>query len=362
MQQPNLKNKAISRITLDMIETVKQKDQETPFIILVVDEYTTKLLSFYLTMSDILNRGIFNLENLHLKRKSYPNYSVIYFVSPCKESIEAIVNDFKVRNDPTYGNVHIYFSSRVLDTYLSMLANENLAYKIKSIKELNVSFFSKNNLYDFRIPNSMQIFALQGNNFNKQRRIFLNKLKDDLMTVIVSMKEFPYIQYQNSNLCSEFASMVNGNLHELEELKLLNNKRNSILLILDRSFDVVTPVLHDYSYKSIIYDFFQVNSDGFLTVPSEDINNHKLDEKDEIWMKYKNCHISDIFKNICEDVESFKNSDLAKGNTGNLDNFEDMIRAVQGVTGYREKHKQLNIHLKLCTKIMKVIFFNFYNY
>jgi syntaxin-binding protein 1 len=308
-------------------------------------------------MSDVLNRGIFNIENLHLKRKSYPNYSVIYFVSPCKESIEAIVNDFKDRNDPTYGNVHIHFSSRVLDTNLASLATENLAHRIKSLKELNVSFFCKNNLYDFRIPNSMQIFALQGNNSNTQRRSMLNKLKDDLMTVIVSMKEFPYIQYQDSKLCSEFASMVNGNLHELEELKLLNNERKSILLILDRSFDVVTPVLHDYSYKSIIHDFFQVDSDGVLNVPSESISNYKLDEKDEIWTKFKNIHIGEVLKNIQDDVEKFKESDLAKNNSGNMDNFDDMIKAVQGVAGYREKHKQLNIHLKICNKILKVSFF-----
>ena len=353
MSKVNLKSKTINRIILDMIETVKQKEVDSPFLMLVVDDFTVKLLSFYLTMSDILNRGIFNVEPLKLKRKPYPNYSVIYFVSPTKESVEKIVEDFSPGN-PTYGNVHIYFSSRLLDTTLNLLVNGELAYRIKSLKELNVSFFSKENSFDFRLENSLQTLALSSSNYSTERRNKLNQIKDYLLTMIVSMKEFPYIQYQQSKHCSELASMLHASLHEMNDLKLLNSERKSICLILDRSVDMITPVLHDYSYKAIIYDFFNIDIDGNLKIESENINDYKLDEKDEFWMKYRNSHIGEVLKNIQLDVDEFKKSDLAKGSNANLENFEDMIKAVQDVKGYREKHKQLDVHLKICNKIIKV--------
>lgn len=354
MQNNNLKTRAVSRIILDMIETVKQKDSDSSFIILVLDEYTTKILSFYLTMSEVLNLGIFNIEPLNIKRKAYPTYSVIYFISPCRESCELLSNDFIDNNDPKYGNVHIFFSSRLLDTQLNILVNDKLAWRVRSLKELNVSFFATQNCFDLRVP-SLQMFALSSNNFNDERSLILHHLKDKLLTVMVSLKEFPYIQYQGTKLCEELASKVNASLNELNELKLLKPERKSICLILDRTVDMVTPVLHDYSYKALIYDFFDVDENSFLSIPSEDIKDHKLDDKDTIWSKYKNCHIGEVLKNIQDDVDEFKKSDLAQQDQNNLDNFDDMIKAVQGVKGYREKHKQLNIHLKLCNKILKVI-------
>lgn len=351
----NLHKKAVTRIVLDMIETVRRMDKDSTFIILVLDDFTTKILSFYLTMSEVLNLGIFAVEPLKVKRKSYPNYSVIYFLNPAKDSCELVVKDFEDLSDPRYGNVHVYFTSRVLDSQLLLLVNNNLAFRVKSIKELNVAFFAKNNYFDLRIP-SLQVFAYQSNNFNDARRMLLNQIKDRLMTVIVSMKEYPYIQYQNTKICSEVASMVNSNLNELNELKLLKNERKSICLIIDRSVDLVTPVLHDYSYKALVYDMFDVDSDGVINIPSDNINGYKLSDKDIIWSKYKNNHIGEVLASIQQDVDEFKNSDLANADSNNLENFDDMIKAVSGVKGYRERHQQLNVHLKICNKILKVKF------
>lgn len=353
MNQNNLKSKAIRRLVLDMIETVKQKDKDSTFFILVLDDFTTKILSFYLTMSDVLNLGIFAIEYLGKKRKTYPTYSVIYFLEPCKQSCELVNQDFTNPNDPHYGNVHIYFTSRVLDSQLSLLVSQNLAYKVKSLIELNIAFFAKNNIFDIR-NQSLTIFETQSIEYNSERRVLLGQIKDKLMTVIVSMKEFPYIQYQDTKLCSELASLVNASLHELNDKKLLKPERKSICLIVDRSVDLVSPLLHDYSYRSLIYDFFDVDNEGILNLPSEDIKGYKLDENDVIWNKYKNSHIAEVLKSIQIDVEEFNSHDLAQKQNTNLENFDDMIKVVQGVKGYREMHKQLNLHLKLCNKILKV--------
>lgn len=353
MQAYSLKSKAKSKISLDVIQEVLNKEKSCPFTIMVVDDYTAKILSFYMTMSEVLNKGVFSLERLNIKRQPFPNYTVIYFVSPTKESCELIKKDFDDENNPTYGNVHIYFSSRALETHLNILATETLAPKIKAIYELNLSYFSRNNYFDFNLK-SLNLFSMTTNNKNTERRLILNDMKDKLLTMIIGLKEYPYIQYQDSPLCTEFSSMLNSSLYEMSELKLLNPKRNSICLIVDRSYDMTTPVLHDYTYKAIVFDFFDVSQEGFINIPTEGISNYKLSDDDFLWQKYKNCHIGDVLKNIQADVEEFNKSDLAKQNNSNLDNFDDMIKVVENVKGYREKHQQFNVHLKLCNKILKV--------
>ena len=349
----NLKSLAIQRISLDMIETTKMKDNSSPFIILVVDDYTAGILSFYMSMSEVLNKGIFSIERLSIKRKPYPNYVVIYFVSPTKESCEHIVKDFEDGN-PQYGNVHIFFSSRLLDTNLSILAKEHLAYKVKSIKELNISFFSKDNYFDLR-NFSLQLFALNGNNYVSQRRLVLNSIKDKMMTVLTSLKEFPFIQYQESSFSSELAMLLHSSLDELNDKELLKKDRKCICLIVDRSIDIFTPLIHDYSYKALVYDFFSVDNEGYLNSQADGIENYKLDEKDYIWSKYKNNHIGEVLKSIQEDVQEFNSSDL-KRKEANLDNFDEMIKSVEGIKDHQSRQKQLNMHLKLCNKILKVCF------
>ena len=78
-----LKALANTRITVDLLESSISNIQKTcPFTILVVDNYSAKVLSSYLTMSDLLNRGIFTVELINNKRNRFPNYGVIYFISP----------------------------------------------------------------------------------------------------------------------------------------------------------------------------------------------------------------------------------------------------------------------------------------
>ena len=90
-----LKALANTRITVDLLESSISNIQKTcPFTILVVDNYSAKVLSSYLTMSDLLNRGIFTVELITNKRNRFPNYGVIYFISPTQKSIQALVEDF----------------------------------------------------------------------------------------------------------------------------------------------------------------------------------------------------------------------------------------------------------------------------
>jgi len=64
------------------------------------------------------------------------------------------------------------------------------------------------------------------------------------------------------------------------------------LVILDRSFDLGSPFMHDYSYHSIVYDLIEIQNGNEII--SEDGKAHKLNENDQIWQKYKNVHLAEV--------------------------------------------------------------------
>jgi hypothetical protein len=70
----NIKEFARSRLLHDMLYTAKNKCRLSPdYIILVVDDYTSKLLSNFSDYFDLMENGnIYQIERLDLGRKRYP--------------------------------------------------------------------------------------------------------------------------------------------------------------------------------------------------------------------------------------------------------------------------------------------------
>lgn len=70
----NIKEYARSRLLKDMLSTVKNKCRLSPdYILLVVDDYTSKLLCNFCDYFDLMENGcIYQIEKLDLLRKRYP--------------------------------------------------------------------------------------------------------------------------------------------------------------------------------------------------------------------------------------------------------------------------------------------------
>jgi len=61
--EKSLRNLTTNRLIDDLIENSLQLAQDS-FTLIIVDSYSAKLLSNYLTMTDILNKGIFSVESI----------------------------------------------------------------------------------------------------------------------------------------------------------------------------------------------------------------------------------------------------------------------------------------------------------
>jgi hypothetical protein len=80
----------------------------------------------------------------------------------------------------------------------------------------------------------------------------LDEMCNRLFTVCSVFMENPYIQYQgNSSLCKTLATKLNKALSDFygashKDIKV--REPRGTLLVLDRTFDLLSPVLHDYFY------------------------------------------------------------------------------------------------------------------
>ena len=342
-----LKSLANTRITVDLLESSILNCQKTcPFTILVVDNYSAKVLSSYLTMSDLLNRGIFTVELITNKRNRFPNYGVIYFLSPTQKSISALVSDFSDLKKPKYKQVYIFFTHRLPENLLEMLVTDSIIRRTVLLKELNLSFYSKEDIvFDFEFESGLKIFNATQDNQNK----ILKSICDRLFTVLTTLNIHPYIQYQaNSKFCTILSD-------EIEDIFIKNKfcknlKKGGILLLTDRSIDVTSPLLHDYNFRALVYDLLEVKNNTL------NINNKKivLSDDDDLWHSYKVMHIAEVFDKLTKDIAEFQKSDIAKvGNASNMDSFSDMHNVLNNMSSYKLKSTQLSNQLHLAEELNK---------
>ena len=340
----SLKGRSISRIKLDMIQNVLSKT-DGKFLIMVIDDSAAKILSSFLSMSDLLNLGIFSVERLLTNRQPYPQYHALYFISPTVESCSKIVEDFANEKKPMYSRAHIFFTHRITDEIFDTLIERPLVRRVPTCKELNLSYMIRDkNLYDFNFKSNMKIFSSMIKKDDKN--LYITQVMEKLLTICAVMQQFPNIQYQkSSSVCSKLADILN-----LELKKLFKNKdRQGILLITDRTLDPASPLLHDYNYGTMVHDLFPFVNKNEI---NDDEVKGKLDDSDELWELYKDKHLVKVFEQLSEDFDDFMKSDLGKvGKTDNLNNFEDMESCLKNMTGYKEKNRLFSLHLKLAEKV-----------
>lgn len=72
------------------------------------------------------------------------------------------------------------------------------------------------------------------------------------------------------------------------------------MLILDRGFDMIAPVVHDYYYQSLVYEFKEVGEEGEVTV--QDNKMAFLNDQDDLWVRYRNQHIVEVNNSLNQEL------------------------------------------------------------
>ena len=373
--EKSLRNLTTNRLIDDLIENSLQLAQDS-FTLIIVDSYSAKLLSNYLTMTDILNKGIFSVESIYNTRQNFPNYNAIYFISPTENSINLLKKDFL--NHPKYKKILIYFTHKIEENNFNLLIANNIIKRTILCKELNLSFFIKeNNVFDLNFESGLKIFTLD--DINKENLI--KSISYRVFSVCTTLKFFPYIQYQkNSRLCYKLCEFLENLLQEFGRIK--NLQRNGILLLTDRTFDPMTPLLHDYVYEPLVFDLFsdKINKNDEIDVNFENDNNNnniinsnsnenqnkknkkilKLSDKFELWNSYKLLHFANVLEKISEDFENFRASDLSKVRKNNdSTNLEDMAKIITKMSSYKLKSEELSNNLYLAKELKELVSKNF---
>ncbi|XP_058129496.1 protein ROP-like [Anopheles ziemanni] len=329
----------------------------TQWRIMIVDKLSLRMVSACTKMHEISAEGVTLVEDINKKREPLQSIDAIYLITPSEDSIRLLMRDFENLAKPMYKAAHVFFTEAIPDDLFDILRKGTVVKFMKSCKELSIAF----------IPYEAQVFTLDSPmNFQyayspargSGRRDNMERIAEQIATLCVTLGEYPSIRYRSEWYGNfELAEMVQQKLdvYKKDEPTMGEGpeKARSQLLILDRGFDCVSPLLHELTFQAMAYDLLPIVNDVYKYVPSrhEAEKEVLLDENDELWAKLRHRHIAVVSKEVPERLALF--NEKKRKETENQSVKGNLSQMIKRMPQYQKQLSNLSTHLHLAEDCMK---------
>jgi len=359
-----------------IIAVVREVKAADSMKVLILDTPTLKTISAVCRTMEIVEEGVSLLENLERKRQPMPTMQAIYIIHPNEDSIEKVKNDFKSSQESMYAGAHIYLTSHISnDLIYSMRQCNELVQRTKSLKELNFEFVAlESQCYSLGLHDA---FRTLYSPVTVAKNAMIHTIADRMLTVCVTLGEFPNITYKKParaefDVVEKIAKALQVGLSNFDKQIVDGNswwqpKRSdpATILIVDRSFDALTPLIHEYTYQAMVYDLIEMKDSKYKYKTSnakgEDVEKvSSLDDSDALWVQLRHMHIADAINFVIDEFNRFvqqnKAANMAKGEAKSL---RDLSEAIKSMPQFKDKLAKYSLHMDLTKKCMALYEQNF---
>ncbi|XP_074954388.1 syntaxin-binding protein 3 isoform X1 [Phalacrocorax aristotelis] len=331
--------------------------KEEEWKIILLDDYTTKLLSLCCRMTDLLSEGITVVENVYKNREPVPHMKAIYFITPTKKSVDGLIDDFITRSSSRYKAAYVYFTDFCPDNLFNKIKS-SCAKSIRRCKEINISFFPcESQVFTLNVPDAFYRCYSPTLEKTKDKDAVMQVMAEQIVTLCATLDENPGVRYKSgpSDKASKLAQLVEKNLenyYKTDEKSQIKAKTHSQLIIIDRGFDPVSTVLHELTFQAMAYDLLPIENDTYkykTEGPAGKEREAILEEDDELWVKIRHKHIADVIEEIPKLLKEV--SSKRKETEGKL-SISALAQLMKTMPHYRKELSRQVVHLNLAEDCM----------
>ena len=373
------------------------------WVVMVVDEETLRIVSNVIGMYDLMENRVTLVDSLEKKRAPFHDMAVVYLVAPTESSVNHIIDDWKnapLRRPPgappplppepdelgrlpppkkqLYADaVFLYFLNHVPNELFDKIKKcTPLATRVRALGEINIDFLAKE---ERSFHMDMKVSSVLRNLYGSQRSAsnIQEQIIKKLVTVCATLNEYPHIRYSVDSPLSQAIAMA---FHDKMKAFIANNsawwyhgdtrhnaRDRSTMLILDRQYDVLSPLMHEFTYQAMVNDLLKIKDDKITykadTVAEDgetEVKQDKevlLNDNDELWIELRGKHIADVIQNLSTRIRDIVNSNSGAAytkDTGKNLSMDQMASALKSLPEYRETMSKLSQHMYLAHQCMEI--------
>lgn len=343
MNQSDSLKEQMKRRFVDDVIVASAKDSQSAGLILILDSVTAVLLTHCMTLSELILAGVTAVENIDKVRKAFPSFKGVYFLSPNQDNLDRLQADFEPKR--LYKSQHVFFTKQMPETLFQQLKSKSFTKKLGSLKEMNLDFL-----------------AVSDNVFFSSEEGSVDQQADSLISVLATQQDVSQVELFRINGV-EFSDSN-------QLFKVLSDKTKSLLpylggsgkglqvkvFLFERGFDLLTPLMHDFHYESMLTDFLEQDSIVFSSDNGK--NSSAIDSNDRIYRKFRYEFVKEFMKGVSEDFDAFVKTNATAKAQKNKDNdmgLAQMQNVVRGIGEYNETVKQFRMHVDWAKKVMDKI-------
>ncbi|GBG62647.1 hypothetical protein CBR_g31666 [Chara braunii] len=362
-------------LLVDMLRSARG-GSSTEWKVLVMDDVTVKVMSTRCHISDITDEGISLVESLKKRRQPLTTLDAVYFITPSRESVTKFMQDM-TGSGPLYRKAYVFFSSTLPRDLLGRIKEDRtLLSRIAALKEVNMEYLAVDTQgFVVDLPEALPHLFGEHSAGSREFDLCIGNIVTRLTTVFAALKELPAIRFRSTSsssagaqggpgdvVCSKIATQLSDRVSQLQRLQGFPQRETCDLVIVDRAFDPVAPVIHEFTYEAMLHDLlevdgtkfkYEVTTSGGRTETKEVL----LEEHDSLWMELRDSHIAEVNIKLDEKMSKFRSMNkvamIKLGRDSQQDlSTKDIKTMVQALPQYRDQIDKLGLHVHIATKLM----------